>query len=305
MSVHEHITSDSYGKNRSALVFALAITVVIMAVEVVGGLLSGSLALLSDAGHMLTDAGALGLALFALYFSRKPATDERTYGFYRLEVLSALLNGALLILIAGFIFFEAFQRFFHPRQVDGVLMLAVAAVGLLANLLAAAVLSRGSRENINVKGALFHVLSDAFSSCGVLVGGLVIIFRGYLLIDPIIGAVIGILILRGAFELVTESVDILLESTPRDVSLSAVAGAIKKTKGVLDVHDLHIWTIAPGLHALSTHIHVDDALLSDCGDISKEIKVVLRKKFRITHVTLEFECEKCKGPIICPIEKED
>jgi cobalt-zinc-cadmium efflux system protein len=165
-------------------------------------------------------------------------------------------------------------------------------------------LSRGSRENINVKGALWHVLSDAFSSVGVVIGGSIIILTGWLPIDAILGILIAFVILRGAWELVSESVDILLEAVPRDVSLSEVSGAIKKIEGIRDVHDLHIWTISPGLHALSTHIHIDDALLSECADVSKEIKDILRKKFKIDHVTLEFECEKCSGPVVCPIERE-
>jgi len=306
MTTHTHQPhAGHYPSNRSALAFALAITVIMMAVEFVGGLLSGSLALLSDAGHMLTDTGALALALFALWFSRKPADYQKTYGFYRIEVLSALLNGAALILIAGFIFFEAVGRFYHPREINGLLMLSVAIVGLFVNLICALVLSRGSRENINVKGALWHVLSDAFSSVGVVIGGSIIIWTGWLPIDAILGILIALVILRGAWGLVSESVDILLEAVPRDVNYSEVSGAIKKIGGVRDVHDLHIWTIAPGLHALSTHIHIDDALLSECADVSKEIKDVLRKKFKIDHVTLEFECEKCSGPVICPIDNDE
>ena len=290
--------------NFRALTLALSITALMMAVEFVGGLLSGSLALVSDAGHMLADTGALALALFALWFSRKPATTEKTYGFYRAEILSALLNGAVLILIAAYIFYEAVHRFIRPSEVRGGLMLGIAAVGLAANLAGAYILSKGSRENLNVRAALWHVLSDAFSSVGVIIGGLIILFTGAYIVDPIIGFIIGIVILRGAWRLVRESVDILLEATPRDIKHAEVERAMGKVKGVKEVHDLHIWTITSGMRALSSHVLIDDTLVSKCGEVSRELKKILKEKFRIDHATLEFECESCPEGLVCRIEKE-
>lgn len=305
MHEHKHSRAEEYGANRNALTLALSITALMMVVEFVGGILSGSLALISDAGHMLTDTGALALALFALWFSRKPATTEKTYGFYRAEILSALLNGALLIVIAGYIFYEAIQRFISPTEVQGLLMLSVAGVGLVANLAGAFILSKGSKENLNVRAALWHIISDALSSVGVIIGGLIILFTGLFIVDPIIGFIIGLVILRGAWRVVRESVDILLEATPKDLKHEEVKKAICGVKGVRDVHDLHIWCISSGLRALSAHILIDDTLVSRCGSISRDLKKILREKFMIEHATLEFESESCPEGMVCRIEKEE
>ena len=305
MHQHKHSRAEEYGTYRNALVLALSITALMMAVEFAGGILSGSLALISDAGHMLTDAGALALALFALWFSRKPATAEKTYGFYRAEILSALLNGSVLIVIAGYIFYEAIRRFMNPTEVQGMLMLGVAGIGLAANLAAAFVLSRGSKKNLNVRAALWHVLSDAFSSAGVIIGGLIILFTGVFIVDPIIGFVIGLVILRGAWKVVRESVDILLEATPKDIKHEEVKKTLCEVKGVREVHDLHIWTITSGMRALSAHVLIDDTLVSRCGGVSRDLKKTLRDKFLIDHVTLEFECKACPEGLVCRIEKED
>jgi cobalt-zinc-cadmium efflux system protein len=296
--MHEH-------NNRTALTLALSITALMMVVEFVGGWLSGSLALVSDAGHMLTDTGALALALIALRFSRKPATTQNTYGFYRAEILAALLNGALLILIAGYIFYEAIQRFISPAPVQGNLMLVVAAIGLVANIIGAFILSRGSKENLNVQAALWHVMSDAISSVGVILGGLVIIYTNLTVVDPIIGCLIGLVILRGAYGVVKEAVDILLEATPKHIKHEEVTKVMKKVQGVRDIHDLHIWSITSGLVALSAHVLIDDALVSQCAAVSKTLKKLLKGQFGISHATLEFECENCPEGLVCRIEKEE
>jgi cobalt-zinc-cadmium efflux system protein len=302
--MHEHqTTTQAYGTNRNALAIALSITSAMMVVEFVGGLISGSLALVSDAGHMLTDTGALALALFALWFSRRPATVEKTFGFYRVEILSALLNGTVLVVISGFIFYEAVQRFINPSQVKGMLMLIVAGIGLAANLIGAFILSKGSKENLNVSAALWHIISDALSSVGVIIGGLIIVFTGFVIVDPIIGALIAVVILRGAWNVIKESVDILLEATPKDIKYEEVAQAMK-IEGVKDIHDLHIWTITSGMRALSSHVLIDDALISECGNVSRKIKKILKEKYSIDHATLEFECESCPEGLVCRIEKE-
>jgi len=305
MHEHKHSHAEEYGSNRNALAIALSIAALMMVVEFVGGLFSGSLALLSDAGHMLTDTSALALALFALWFSRRPATTEKTYGFYRAEILAALLNGSLLILIAAYIFYEAVQRLINPTEVIGGLMLGVAIIGLAANLVGAFVLSRASKGNLNVKAALWHILSDAFSSVGVIVGGLIIIFTGQTMVDPIIGLVIGVVILRGAWRIVRESVDILLEATPRDIKHEEVEKAMLSVKGVKDIHDLHIWAISSGMRALSAHVLIDDVLVSQCGEVSRTLKKILKGKFGISHATLEFECRSCPEGLVCRIEGEE
>ncbi len=313
---HEHLSHVmDFEKNKKALFFAFFITSSMILVEVIGGYVSGSLALLSDAGHMLTDAGALALALFALWFSRRPATHEKTFGFYRVEILSALLNGSVLVAIAGFIFYQAILRIINPQPVEGGLMMVVAVIGLVANLIAAFVLSHGGKDNLNVQGALWHVISDALSSVGVIIAAAIIYFTGFYLVDPIIGFVIALVILRGALRLVFESVDVLLEATPKDVDIKKIIDCIKRDiSGIRDVHDIHVWTITSGLRALSAHILVEDLMVSDCSNVARRVKEILRQEFHIEHATIEFECEKCPpcrasgeagdGPMICSINKK-
>ncbi|MEM2954790.1 MAG: cation diffusion facilitator family transporter [Candidatus Nanoarchaeia archaeon] len=302
MSPHHNLDKE-FSSDFKALIFAIFLTATIFLVELIGGFLTKSLALMSDAGHMLTDLSALGLALFALWFSKLPSTKERTYGFYRAEVLAALFNSSLLIFIAGYIFYEAFQRVLNPPIVRGGLMLFVAVVGLIANILGIFLLSKGSKKNINIKAAFWHVVSDALSSLGVIAGGLIIIFSRFYIIDPIIGFVIGIVILRGALNLLFEAIDILLEATPKDIDIEKIVDEFKKVEGVLDVHDLHIWTISSGMRAFSAHILIEDSLVSKCADISKSLKRILSDKFNIMHATLEYECESCSEGAICTITR--
>jgi cobalt-zinc-cadmium efflux system protein len=294
-------TINNYQINRKSFILVIFLTSLMMIAEFSAGILSGSLALISDAGHMLIDMGALALAFLALIFSQKPATSEKTYGFYRAEILTALLNGSLLIVIAGWIFYEAFQRLFNPVEIKGLIMLIVACIGLLINLIGAYILSKASRENLNIRAALWHVFSDAISSVGVIIGGLIIVFTKFFLIDSIIGFLIGIIILVGAWKLVSESVDILLEATPKDIQLEEVIETLKTIEGVRDLHDLHIWTITSGIRAFSAHVLISDSLVSRCGDISKDVKKIIREKYSISHITLEFECENCPEGIVCKI----
>ena len=288
--MHEHSADPQ------PLLIALTITAFMMIAEFFGGLLSNSLALVSDAGHMLTDTSVLALALLAMWIARRAqASPERTFGYYRLEILSALFNGAALLLVAGVILFESYQRYLHPLEVQSGLMLAVAAAGLLANLLGAWVLSSGRRENLNIKAAFWHVLSDAVSSVGVIAGGLIIYFTGWQLVDPILGALIALLIIRGACDILTEAVEILLEATPRDIKLDQVIEEIKGIEGVRELHDVHIWTITSGLRALAAHVEIEDAMVSTCGDLLEKINQRLYDKFNISHATLQLECQACPG----------
>jgi len=303
MSEHEHKISEPFSGDVNSLVIALSITLLMMLAEFAGGILSGSLALISDAGHMLTDAGALTLSLFATIFSRQPSTLKNTYGFYRLEILSSLLNGSILFMLSGYVFYQAFNRLFNPQAVEGMLMLVVAVIGLLANIVSALILSRGTGRSLNVKGAFFHVLSDALTSVGVIIGGIVIVSTHFYLIDPILGCVIGIFILAGGWRLVSESVEILLESTPRDLDIDQIVGVLKnEIEGIKGVHDVHVWTITTGLRALSAHVLVEDKRVSQCEDISSKIKKILAERFSISHVTLEFECESCNQGMVCTLK---
>jgi cobalt-zinc-cadmium efflux system protein len=289
--------------NRKDLTIALVITFGIFILELVGGLFSNSLALLSDSGHVLTDTLSLTLALLATVFAARPAGGKMTFGSYRFEILSALFNGSLLTLISLFIFYESYQRFFHPAPVQTGLMMGVAIIGLLGNIVSAAVLSSSSKDNLNVKGAYLHVLSDAGASVGVILGGAVMFFTGWTFIDPILGILIALLILKGAFDLVAQSVYILLESAP--VAVEEVAEAIRAVKGVADLHDLHIWTISSGLNSLSAHVKIVDSETDRASEIIREINHGLKDKFQIAHSTIQTECESCPEGLFCRMERKE
>lgn len=289
------------GANQRRLAIALTITGLMTIVEVVGGVMSNSLALLGDAGHMFTDTLALGLSLVALTLAKRPASQKRTYGFHRAGVLAALTNGAILIVISVFIFYEAYQRFVEPPEVKGGLMLGVAAVGLVANVVGISILRSASRENLNVKGAFLHMWSDGASSAGVIVAGVVILVAGWTIADPVVSILIGVLILRGAAGLVLESSDILLEAVPKHLDVNQVSSALKEIRGVRDVHDMHLWTITSGVHALSCHVLVEDQTVSNSARIVEEINEALSQKFGVAHSTLQLECEECENSPVCHI----
>jgi cobalt-zinc-cadmium efflux system protein len=309
MNNHVHPETNHHNDDSSrGLQFALIIVAVVMAIEIFGGILSHSLALLGDAGHMLVDALALALSLIALNLAKKPATTTRTYGFHRSEILAALANGVTLVLVAVYIFYEAYQRFRTPPTVQTTIMLAVAVTGLAANLVTMRLLHRARHSNLNVRAAFFHVLGDTLSSVGVIAGGIIIAVTGWKIVDPIIAVMIGIIILWGAVGLVRESVDILLETVPKHISLEKVTEVIKGVKGVVELHDLHIWTITSGIYALSTHILIQDQMLSRAGEITTAINRELAQKFNITHTTFQLEnekCENCAEGLVCQIQRPE
>lgn len=271
------------------MLFALVLTGTIAVAEAVGGYITNSLALMSDAGHMLTDISALGLSLLALWFSGKPADLKKTYGYYRMEILSALLNGVLLLGITVFIVVEAWERFQAPAEVKLGPMAIVATIGLLANLGALAFLH--STHSMNVRGAFLHVLGDALSSVGVLVGAAVMYFTGWYAIDPLISLLISVVIVVGAVKLVRDAVDVLLEAVPSHVDMAAVKELLVKVQGVRDVHDLHVWTIASGMYALSAHLVVADPMVCNNDEILSAVKHELFDRFGIDHTTIQIESE--------------
>ena len=299
MTEHVHERHSSITANQRRLLIALAITGLMTVVELVGGVLSNSLALLGDAGHMFTDTLALGLSLFALTLARRPASQNRTYGFHRAEVLAALTNGAILILISVYIFYEAYQRFVEPPEVRGGLMLTVAAIGLVANLVGILILRSASRDNLNVRGAFLHMWGDTVSSIGVIAAGIIILVTGWTTADPIISIVIGLLILRGAVALVLESSDILLEAVPKHLDVVRISNAVSRIKGVRDIHDVHLWTITSGMYALSCHVLIEDQMVSNSTQIVGEINQSLSREFGIGHSTLQLECEECQNSPVC------
>lgn len=280
-------------KHKRSLKIVFAITASYLIVEVVVGFISNSLALLSDAAHMLTDVGGQALALFAIWMTSKPRNSRKTYGYYRVEILSALTNALVLIFISGYILFEAWQRFKNPPEVAGIPMLVVAFCGLIVNLIGMKVLSAGSKESINIKGAFLEVVSDMLSSVGVIIAGIVILATGWLYIDPIMSAFIGLFILPRTYKLLKESVDILLEAVPADINYAAVEKYIVERPGVQSIHDLHIWTITSGVIALSAHVIMkEETSFSEISDLVANIKEDLNTEFKIGHTTVEIHKEK-------------
>jgi cobalt-zinc-cadmium efflux system protein len=298
---HEHgrrVGTDTGGRD---LLIALSITVLMMIVEAVGGILSNSLALLSDAGHMLTDNLALLLSFFAVKFSTMPATERKTFGFYRLEILAALLNGIILVVISIYIMYEAYMRMVHPQPVQGGLMLIVAIIGLIANIIGALFLFKHSHSSLNIRGAYLHILGDALSSVGVVIGGSIIIYSGWYLIDPILSILISLVIIYGSWNLVTESANILLEAVPSHINIQTVAVEMAKIRGVREAYHIHVWTITSGVYAMSAHVLVDDQMVSGSRNISDEIRDLLSRKFNILHSTIQLECERCDSAAVCSL----
>ncbi len=285
------------------LFIVLGVTIVFAVVELVGGLLSGSLALVSDAGHMFTDVIALGLSLWAGYMVMKIAGERQTFGFLRVEILVALINGVILVVISIFIVYEAIDRLRNPPEVQSGLMLVVALMGFAANLFGIYMLRSGAKENLNVKGAFLHIAGDLLSSLGVIISALIISFFGFQQADPIMSFVIAAIIIIGSFQIISQSTRILLEFTPSHIDIHEVAEELKKVPGVEDVHDIHAWTLGSGVYAMSAHIKVDEQPISACSCIISDCEQVLAEKFRISHSTLQLEYKGCEG--VCYFQKTE
>lgn len=295
--LHEHDRGDHHhgpgahahhretGSRR--LVFVLAITAAFMVIELVGGLIANSLALMADAGHMLSDVAALGLSVFALALARRPPTPDKSYGYLRIEILAALVNGVTLVVISLLILWQAWQRFRQPEPIEGGLMLGVASAGLLVNVIAAALLHGSSGQSLNVRGAYLHVLGDLLGSVAAIAAAVTIVATGWLPADPLMSCVVAVLILIGSWRLVKESVDVLLEGTPRGIDLQAVRTAIGAIDGVTAVSDLHVWTLTSGVLAMSGHARIDD--LADYNRALADIHRAMHEKFGISHVTVQLD----------------
>jgi cobalt-zinc-cadmium efflux system protein len=283
---HAHVHTHRAGSRR-ALGLVLALTVSYTGAEIVGGLLTGSLALLADAGHMLGDSAALVLALGAAWLATRPATPERSFGFRRAESLAALANGLALVAIAIWVFVEAIRRLDDPPQVLGGWMLLVAAIGLGVNLAAARILTSTAKENLNVQAALRHVFADLAASVGVAVAALVILTTGWERADPIAGLAIALLILASSWTILRSSVSILLEATPAGIDAEEVGRRMAEAEGVVEVHDLHIWTITSGFPTLSAHVLVRRG--DDCHARRRELEHLLANEFGLRHTTLQVE----------------
>jgi cobalt-zinc-cadmium efflux system protein len=290
MEHNQHIYQEKLKKSTTAsrgLFLSTIVTAGVFLVELVGGLISGSLALLADAGHMFTDVLALLVSSLAVWFASKPATKNRTYGFYRIEILAALLNGTFLCLIAVFICYEAIARFGTPRDIHTDEMVIFGGIGLLANVLSAFFLHRSKESSVNVKAAYLHVLSDLMGSVGVMVAAGLIALTGWQFVDSIISILIALLIVRGGWNVVSESIDVLLESVPRDLDIASIEKELRAHEHVVDLHDLHIWAITSGVNALSCHLVVDKY---DCSQsLILSINKLLKERFNIDHVTIQLE----------------
>lgn len=308
MDNHHSEVSHPTSRESRPLKIALAIVLGIMIIEVIGGILSNSLALLGDAGHMLVDALALRLSLFALTLARRPPTPSKTFGYHRAEIMAALINGTILVLVSIYIFYEAYQRFIEPPTVETPVLLATASVGLVANLAAMWLLRRMSQRSLNIRAAFWHIIGDTISSVGVIIGGIIITFTGWYTADPVIAVFIGIIILWGAVRIVRESTNILLEAVPKHIQTDDVIETMRNVPGVEEVHDIHIWTITSGIHALSAHLTIEEQTISQSAEIVQAVNKALSENFNITHTTLQLECEKCEScpsGIICNISRPE
>lgn len=274
-------------QNKKQLVTVLVLTGSYLIAEVIGGILTGSLALLADAGHMLTDVGGLALALFAINMTQRAASATRTYGYYRAEILAALTNAVVLIGISLYILYEAYQRFRNPPEVSSKSMLLVACLGLIINIIGMLVLRKGSKESLNMKGAYFEVLSDMLTSIGVIIAAVIMLTTGWYYADPIISAGIGLFILPRTWILLKDAVGVLLEGTPSDVNVDEVRKAILSIAGVKAVHDLHVWALTSGYNALSAHVVIENGLAYN--DTLTVINNAVTSNFKINHTTIQLE----------------
>jgi cobalt-zinc-cadmium efflux system protein len=286
---HGHSHSPDDGSNGRRLSIVLALTALYMLAEAIGGWLSHSLALIADAGHMLSDVAALGLSLFAVWISRRPPTPARSYGYHRTEILAALANAATLIAISVWVCFEAFHRLQTPHEVAGRMVMAIAAGGFVINIAGMWVLSGGRRSNLNIHGAWLHVATDALGNIGTVIAGAAVAYLGWLWADPFASVLIAALVCWSAWALLTESVDVLMEGTPSGIDPAKVRDTLGLVGGVQAVHDLHIWSIASGRVSLSAHISVDGSRPD--RDVLHELCATLREGFGIAHVTLQLESE--------------
>lgn len=283
---HGHEISAS-GKNKKQLKIVLALTTTYLIAEVVGGFLTNSLALLADAGHMLTDVGGLALALLAIKFAERPATPEKTYGYYRVEILAALTNAVVLIGISIYILYEAYERFRNPPEVQSRIMLVIASIGLAINIVGVFILRAGSQESLNMKGAYFEVLSDMLTSVGVIIAGIIMLTTGWYYADPIISAGIGLFIFPRTWALLKDAVGVLLEGTPSDVNIANLRESLAKIEGVESIHDLHVWSLTSGVNALSVHTVLANGAKYE--DVLTRVHEHCLDNFKISHVTVQVE----------------
>ncbi len=304
---HDH-HHHSHGTNKKVLLLSFIIITSYMVVEAIGGFVTNSLALLSDAGHMLSDSVSLGIALIAFILGEKAANISKTYGYKRFEILAAVFNGITLMIIAVFILFEAIERFANPPVVATTGMLIISSIGLIVNIIVACIMMRGgdTKDNINMRGAFLHVLSDMLGSVGAILAALLMMFWGFGWADPLASVIVALLVMRSGFYVTKSGVNVLMEGTPENLNMDEVILVIKQTKGIISIHDLHIWSITSGLNALSCHAVVDDAMtISESEEILRKIEHDLGH-YGIQHVTIQLEttAHKHDESVLCQIKDE-
>lgn len=292
---HEHLGAGGHahaherGAGKRALAIVLGLTTAFTVAEVIGGILTGSLALLADAGHMLSDDLSLGLALAAIWLAERPATPNRSFGYQRAEVLAALVNGVTLVVISVWILLEAYGRFSDPPEVAGAGVLAVALTGMAVNVAGVAIIARSGGSGLNVSAAMRHLLADLLGSAGVVIAAIVILTTGWLYADPLISVVVALLIVAGAVPVLRGSVTVLLEASPAGIDADEVGVAMASTDGVVEVHDLHLWEVTSGFPALAAHVLVGEE--TDCHDTRRRIEAMLAERFDLAHTTIQVDHE--------------
>jgi cobalt-zinc-cadmium efflux system protein len=300
METHNHSHTHSHlreaaRQTTTRLTWSLGITLAFVIFEAAAGYFANSLALLTDAAHNLTDVIALGLSWFAIRITAQPANAQKTYGYHRAGILVALLNSTTLILISLGIFYEAYKRFMSPPEVQSGVLIVVGLIAVVINLVTALLVHRGSESDLNLRSAFVHLMGDVLSTIGAVIAGIIIYFTGANWLDPFVSVLIGILILYNAWGILRDAVDILLESTPRDVDMKKMVGEITQLEGVLGVHDLHVWSITQNLRTMSAHILTEDISVSAGAEIQNRINELVYHRYNIAHATLQLECVDC-GP---------
>jgi cobalt-zinc-cadmium efflux system protein len=289
---HSHL-GDFANQTTKRLTLSLGLTAAFVIVEVIAGLWGNSLALLTDAAHNFTDVIALGLSWYALQIATRPANAGKTFGYHRVGILVALVNSTTLILIAAGIFFEAYHRFLAPPEVDSRILIGVGALAFFINLITAWMVKEGSEHDLNLRSAFLHLMGDVLSTLGAVIAGVIIYFTRWNWLDPLVSVMIGMFILYNAWGILRQTIHILLESTPENVDVLKMVDDLRKVDGVLDVHDLHVWSVNESLRMLSAHIVIDDVQISACMAIQGNINEVLAHGYNIQHATLQMECEGC------------
>jgi cobalt-zinc-cadmium efflux system protein len=286
---HNH----DYSAAGNKLKYGLILSIVILIAEVIGGIVSNSLALLSDAGHVFVDIVALGLSWYGVRQAQRPSNKRMTFGYHRVGVIVAIFNAVTIVIIAAVILFEAYNRFQQPPEVESVLMISIALVGLAANLLVTWWLRKDQRSNINIRSAFWHALGDALASVGVIAGGFIILLTGQFWVDPLVSVLISLIILFAAWSILKEGLRVILEATPKNIDVLKMIETVKTIPGVRDMHDVHIWSITSEINAMSGHVLVEDISISKSSELRASIEQIAREQFHIEHITLQVECENC------------